>query len=70
MAAAQEQEERNAERDYMGKLIEVAANYPIWDTVNSPTARIGTLSTKTDFTYKNSFIDLIESRGIFRPPIC
>lgn len=69
IAAAQEQEERQAECDYMGKLIEVVAGYPIFESVMAPTASIDLLAALLPTPYKNALAAQAVSKGIFHPPI-
>lgn len=69
IAAAQEEEERQAECDFMGKLIEVAANLPLFEIIKAPVAPAGSIVLDSDFYYNNIFIGSLQPEGIFRPPI-
>jgi len=69
IAAAQEQEERQAECDFMGKLVEVAASFPLFEIVNAPAASSGLISVLSTYAYKNAFLGSLQPKSIFRPPI-
>jgi hypothetical protein len=69
IAAANEQEERQAECDFMSKLIEVASSIPLQTTFPNPliTVIVSTLSIETPYT--SPFVSQITREGVFHPPI-
>lgn len=68
LAAASQQQERQAEQDYIASLIYQVMDINSFKSFDySPTSFL--LLDKADYSYQSSFIDRLFIGSIFRPPV-